>query len=110
LEKGYVEYKHEDGFVELVAVDQGPETAFPDGVQLPFIGSQSDWRLNQMSSSYGPYALSRLCAETGGLYLITEESRGYAFDRSIMRRYTPDYRPIRVQEAEISRNAAKTAL
>lgn len=110
LEKGYVEYTHEDGFVESVAVDQGPETAFPDGVQLPFIGSQSDWRLNQMSSSYGPYALSRLCAETGGLYLVTEESRGYAFDRSIMRRYSPDYRPVRIQEAEISRNAAKMAL
>ncbi|WP_437230270.1 vWA domain-containing protein [Planctomicrobium sp. SH661] len=109
-EKGYVRYTAPDGFVADIPVDQGPESAFPDGVQLPFIGSPADWKLNQMSASYGPYALTRLCAETNGLYLITEDSKGYAFDRSIMRRYAPDYRPVRIQEQEISKNIAKSAL
>lgn len=109
-EKGYVRWVYEDGFVGDVEVDQGPEVAFPDLVQLPFIDSQDDWRLRQMSASYGPYALTRLCSETGGLYLITEESRGYAFDRAIMRAYTPDYRPKPEIAREIDRNPAKAAL
>ncbi|SFH87211.1 vWA domain-containing protein [Planctomicrobium piriforme] len=109
-QKGYVHWVGENGYEEDIPVDQGPESAFPDGLQLPFVGSRPDWKLNQMSSSYGPYALTRLCAETGGLYLITEESRGYAFDRAVMRRYAPDYRPIRVQEQEIAKNAAKASL
>lgn len=109
-QKGYVKYVYEDGYVDYLPVDQGPESAFPDAIQLPFIGSGADWRLNQMSSSYGPYALTRLCAETGGMFLITEDTRGYSFDRSIMRRYAPDYRPKRIQEQEIRKSAAKTAL
>jgi hypothetical protein len=108
-EKGYVHYVGQ-GFEEDIPVDQGPESAFPDGLQLPFIGSRPDWKLYQMSSSYGPYALTRICAETGGLYLITEDSRGYGFDRAIMRRYAPDYRPVRLQEQEIAKNPAKAAL
>ena len=108
--KGYVKWTYDDGFVDYIPVDQGPESAFPDGVQLPFIGAGSDWRLRQMSASYGPYALTRLCAETGGMYLITAESRGYKFDRAVMRQYSPDYRPARVQEMEIAKNPAKSAL
>lgn len=108
--KGYVEYTYEDGYVEYLPVDQGPEGAFPDAVQLPFIGSGRDWKLNQMSASYGPYALTRLCTETGGRYLITEETRGYNFDRAIMRRYSPDLRPARIVQQEIARNQAKAAL
>ncbi|WP_437203052.1 vWA domain-containing protein [Planctomicrobium sp. SH664] len=108
--EGYVRWTYENGDEEDIAVDQGPETAFPDGIQLPFIGSGSDWRLRQMSSSYGPYALTRLCSETGGLYLITGDSQGYKFDRTVMRRYSPDYRPARQQEAEIKSHPAKMAL
>ena len=109
-QKGYYRYVYEDGFERDIPIDQGPETAFPDGVQLPFIGSGSDWKLRLMSASYGPYALTRLCAETGGRYLITEESRGHSFDRAVMRSYAPDYRPLRTQAQEIQRNPAKSAL
>lgn len=109
-QKGFVKYVFEDGFVDYLPVDQGPESAFPDAVQLPFIGSGPDWRLKQMSAGYGPYALTRLCAETGGMFLITAETRGPNFDRAIMRRYAPDYRPVRLQEQEILKNGAKTSL
>ncbi|TWT51636.1 hypothetical protein KOR42_35240 [Thalassoglobus neptunius] len=109
-QKGYVKWTYDDGFVDYLQVDQGPESAFPDGVQLPFIGSQSDWRIKQMSASYGPYALTRLCAETGGMFLITQESRGPKFDAAVMREYSPDYRPVRVQADEVKRNAAKASL
>lgn len=110
-QKGFVKYVDpSDEKVFYLPVDQGPESAFPDAVQLPFIGSGPDWKLKQMSAGYGPYALTRLCAETGGMFLITAETRGPNFDRAIMRRYAPDYRPVRVQQEEIGRNGAKTAL
>ncbi len=100
----------EDGNTYYIPVDQGPEGAVPDALQLPFIGSGDDWKLKQMSASYGPYGLTRLCAETGGMFLITEEARGYSFDRAIMRRYAPDYRPLPVILQEVQRNPAKSAL
>ena len=109
-QKGYVRWVYEDGFEEYLPVDQGPETAFPEGLQLPSWGDGDDWRLNLMSASYGPYGLTRLSAETGGMYLISAESRGETFDKEIMRNYAPDYRPMRLAGDDIRKNAAKTAL
>ena len=108
--QGFVRWVYEDGFEEYLPVDQGPETAFPEGLQLPSWGDGNDWRLNQMSASYGPYGLTRLCAETGGMYLISAEGRGPVFDKEIMRNYAPDYRPLRQAEDDIRKNAAKSAL
>lgn len=109
-EKGFVVWHYDDGFEEPIAVDQGPETAFPHVLPLPYWGG-GDWRLNQMSAAYGPYALTRLCVETGGRYLITEDNAGgYHFDATLMRNYRPDYRPAREIEADINSNPAKAAL
>ncbi|MFV0443376.1 MAG: vWA domain-containing protein [Planctomycetaceae bacterium] len=110
-ERGYVRWKYEDGFEEDIAVDQGPETAFAQVLQLPFIGAPDDWRTRyRMSSGFGPYTLTRLCSETGGMYLITDETRGQHFDPSVMRNYAPDYRPVREIDTEIRKNQAMTAL
>lgn len=111
-EKGYVPFKYpEDGFVVSAPVDQGPESAFPQVLQLPFIGAPEDWQVrNRMSSGFGPYTLTRLCSETGGVYLRTDDTTGGSFDPSVMRSYAPDYRPVRVIDAEIRKNAAMTAL
>lgn len=112
-EKGYVTYTWQEGketFTRDLPVDQGPESVFPERIDLAFWGNNKR-SLDRMSASYGPYALTRLCAETGGLYLITEESRGGpALDRAVMRGYTPDYRPIKVIDAEVRKNPAKMAL
>ncbi len=109
-EKGYVRWVYEDGFEDYLPVDQGPETAYPEGLQLPSWGDGNDWRLNLMSASYGPYGLTRLSAETGGMYLVSAESRGPTFDKEIMRNYSPDYRPMRQAWDDIQKNAAKKAL
>ncbi|HVJ68183.1 MAG TPA: vWA domain-containing protein [Caulifigura sp.] len=106
---GYVRWKYPDGFEEDIEVDQGPESAFPEGLQLPNWGG-GDWRTGRISASYGPYALTRLCAETGGMYLITDDTHQRKYDAAVMREYAPDYRPVRIQETEISKNAAKVAL
>lgn len=108
-EKGYVTWTYEDGFQEELPVDQGPETVAPERLQLPFWGA-SGRGLERMSSGFGPYALTRLCAETNGLYLVAEESKGPKFDHAVMRNYLPDYRPIREYDAELKNNAAKRAL
>ena len=111
-EKGYVTWTYsekEGGGTEEVPVDQGPETVFPDGLRLPFFGVNG-YDLEKMSSGYGPYALTRLCAETGGVYLIAEEGNGKRHDPYVMRNYQPDYRPIRIVDQDIKKNKAKYAL
>lgn len=108
-EKGTHLWTYPDGGSEEIEVDQGPETWFPDSLRLPFVGSNS-YGVDKLTSGYGPYALTRLCAETGGVYLIAEETTGKRYDPFVMRNYQPDYRPIPVQEKELTRNKAKYAL
>lgn len=110
--EGYVDYREEDGYVHHnVVVDQGPESAFPHQIKLAFWGGPAVGRqLLRMSAGYGPYGLTKLCAETGGVFFITEENKGFQFDTAVMREYTPDYRPVLEIETEIRKNPAKTAL
>ena len=111
-EKGYVRYAWqagEDRFEEDLPVDQGPETAMVEGLQLPF-WTTGGLNLDRMSSGFGPYALTRLCTETGGIYFIADETQGPRFDPARMRQYAPDYRPQRDYEQQLSSNRAKAAL
>lgn len=108
LEKGYIPFTWKEGentFTQDLPADQGPETFYPERLQLPFWGGQNE-HLERMSASFGPYALTRLCAETGGLYMVSAEGRGPTFDYAIMRNYSPDYRPIRLIDLDIKQNQA----
>lgn len=107
-EKGYVAWKMSDGEVVYRPVDQGPETVEPEGLQLGFWGGQG-FDLELMSAGFGPYALTRLCKETNGLYFVAEESKD-RFDPAVMRGYQPDYRPIREYMKQLERNIAKASL
>jgi hypothetical protein len=104
--QGQVQWKYEDGFTEMLPVDQGPESAFPHVIQLPFWGSGQV----RLSAGYGPYALTRLCSETRGMYLVTDDTSAVKFDPARMREYKPDYRPVRVLDGEIRANPAMAAL
>ena len=111
-EKGYVRYAWqagEDRFEEDLPVDQGPETAMVEGLQLPF-WTAGGLNLDRMSSGFGPYALTRLCTETGGIYFIANETQGPRFDPTRMRQYAPDYRPQQDYKQQLSSNRAKAAL
>ena len=111
-EKGFVRYAWKDGdnnFEEDLPVDQGPETAMVEGLQLPFWNNNRR-NLDRMSSGFGPYALTRLCTESGGIYFIADQTYGPRFDPAVMRQYTPDYRPQRDYEKQLSSNNAKSAL
>lgn len=77
-----------------IAVDQGPESALLEGVQLPFWfdGPQYEY----LDSGFGPYALSRLAASTQGIYFISRMSNKVPlhYDPAGMREYRPDWMPI----------------
>jgi hypothetical protein len=108
-EKGYVRYKYSDGYEVDVPVDQGPESVRMEVLDLPYWGARGV-DSGRISSGLGPYALTRLCAETGGLYLIAQDSRGKQFDVALMKDYLPDYRPMRFYEKDVSGNSTKMAL
>ena len=111
-EKGYIPTTWEvDGetYQKDMPADMGPETVAAEGLQLPF-WTASARNLDRMSSGYGPYTLSRVCAETGGVFFVAEDSRGRKWDSAIMRKYSPDYRPLRDYQRQLSTNSAKSAL
>jgi hypothetical protein len=109
-EKGYVTWKWPDSSTEDIEVDAGPETIEPEAIAMGFWGGNGP-DLARMSSGYGPYALTRLCKESGGQYLIAQEdTKGQRFDPAIMRNYQPDYRPIKDYMKSLDKNKAKAAL
>ena len=92
---------------QWASVDQGPESYLPERVHLPFTGNFSEEPT--IDSGFGPYALTRLCYETGGIYFNVHPNRNvarqirrrevaayasemeYFFDPAAMSRYRPDY-------------------
>lgn len=108
-QKGYVRWVYEDGFSENLPVDQGPESVAPERLNLAYWGP-SGRGLNQLSAGFGPYALTRLCAETGGMYFVADESGSFRFDPLVMRTYQPDYLTAADYEQQLRDNKAKGAL
>ncbi len=92
---------------QWVPVSMGPESMMPERLKLYFLGAGS--RDDLLDSGYGPFALTRLCYETGGLYFSAHPNRAVGryvtgretnnlaahisafFDPSTMRRYQPEY-------------------
>jgi hypothetical protein len=109
---------------QWAVVDQGPESLYPEFVNVRPKHAPDE----PIDSGFGPFSLSKLCAETGGIYFAVHANRGargrvsdaatapmasglrYFFDPQVMRDYRPDYLP----KAEIARrlaaNKAKRAL
>jgi hypothetical protein len=108
-EKGYVKWKYPDGTVSDEPVDSGPETVEPEALAMSFWGGRGQ-DLSRMSSGYGPYGLTRLCKESGGLFFIAQEEAHVKFSPAVMRTYQPDYRPIRDYQSSLSKNKAKASL
>jgi hypothetical protein len=103
-----VPFTLESGETILGVMQRGPESYLQERVELPFWGVPSG-DLQNIASGFGPYALTRLCAETNGLFFITDPGLGKV-DLSVMRGYAPDYRPIRLLEQDVASNGAKRAL
>jgi hypothetical protein len=125
-EKAYIKFvefdpKYAQG-EEWAEVDQGPETLYPERVK---IGYQDDYMAEPViDSGFGPYALSKLCYETGGIYFAIHPNRrinsrvdrgetaafasqmSYFFAPEVMERYRPDY----LSESEYMSKAKKSPL
>jgi hypothetical protein len=90
-------------------VRQGPESAMLEQIKLPFWygGPQYD----QLESGFGPYALSRLCSASGGIYFVTRfNGRRMGFDPSRMKEYRPDWVRRDEYEAGIARSPLRQAV
>ena len=107
-----------------VEIEQGPESLFKMTLNILSVPIDSE----PMDSGYGPYALSRLCALTGGIYFALHPNRNagepiqrsqiqpmssniqHFFDSRVMKAYTPDYRSASAQKKEAENHQAKRAL
>lgn len=107
-------------------VSQGPESLAPERIKLHFAGEDED--AAPIDSGFGPYALTRLCVETGGIYFTVHPNRNltrrvsrreiepysayikHFFDPTVMRRYRPDYVSTEEYWRQVSRNGARRAL
>ena len=103
-------------------VDQGPETLLPERVQLGYQDNYFEEPV--IDSGFGPYALARMCYETGGIYFSIHPNRqvgkkidagkieafasrlSYFFSPEIMDLYRPDY----LSEAEYMSKVKKSPL
>ncbi|RIK61692.1 MAG: hypothetical protein DCC65_18565 [Planctomycetota bacterium] len=111
---------------QWVPVTLGPESAMPESLKLRFAERGDEEEL--LDSGFGPYGLTRLCYETGGLYFAVHPNRAVGrrvsgeetdnlsahfsafFDADAMRRYQPDYLPLADYARLVQSNAARRAL
>jgi hypothetical protein len=107
-------------------VEQGPESFLPERIKLSFLGSREDEEA--IDSGFGPFALTRLCYETGGIYFAVHPNRNvtravsrneteaftshvrHFFDPEVMRKYRPDYVSINEYQKRASQNKARWSL
>jgi len=122
----FVEFdpKYAAGDEQWAVVDQGPETLLPEVVRVRS-GRDAD---EPIDSGFGPFSLSKLCAQTHGIYFAVHPNRGAAgrvsdlqtapmssrlrrfFDPEVMRNYRPDYVSAAKVNELIGKNKAKQAL
>jgi hypothetical protein len=107
-------------------VEQGPESLLEERLKMSFSGSKEDDE--PIDSGFGPYALTRLCFETGGIYFAVHPNRNvtrevsrretaafsahmsHFFDPEVMRKYRPDYVSVGEYQKRVSQNRARKAL
>ena len=113
-----------DNDVQWAVVEQGPESLYPEVVRVRS-GREAD---EPIDSGFGPFSLSKLCAETGGIYFCVHANRNaagrvadrevadmasglrYFFDSEVMRAYRPDYQSAAKIDQLLAGNRAMKAL
>jgi len=111
---------------QLGRVTQGPESLFAERIKLHFSGSNEE--TTPIDSGFGPFTLTRLCHETGGIYFAVHPNRTsqrsvtldetsvssahlkYFFDPVVMRKYRPDYVSYDEYQQRVASSASRTAL
>ncbi|HBP82680.1 MAG TPA: hypothetical protein DD662_09230 [Planctomycetaceae bacterium] len=125
IEMKYVEFDPTYASVEdWAVVEQGPETLFPEAIQI----SENSLSNEAIDSGFGPFSLSKLCYQTGGVYIAVHANRNlrgrvpdratapmssrirYFFDQELLRDYQPDYVSATKLRQKVASNAAKQSL
>jgi hypothetical protein len=109
--EGFIDYTDpKTGYVHRhLRVDQGPESAMPEQIRLPFWygGPQYD----ELDSGFGPYALARLAGATGGIYFVTRLGpTRMGFDPGALREYKPDWVSRAKYEADVASHPVRKAV
>ena len=107
-------------------VDAGPESLMPEVVKVGFSGNFQDEPA--IDSGFGPYGLTRLAYETGGIFFTVHPNRdvdrevrrgdidAFAsdlrrfFDPAVMARYRPDYLSPQDYEKKLKASPLRTSL
>lgn len=107
-------------------VDQGPESLMPEQVRIGFSGNFQDEPV--IDSGFGPYGLTRLAYETGGIFFTVHPNRNVSrevkrseidpfsadisrfFDPAVMARYRPDYLSPQDYEKRLKASPLRTSL
>ncbi len=107
-------------------VDQGPESLMPERIQLGYADNRFEEPV--IDSGFGPYALSRLCYESGGIYFMIHPNRRigrpvrrgeisefasgleHFFDSTKMQRYRPDYLPLKEYQRRVATSPLRQTL
>lgn len=107
-------------------VDQGPESLMPEQVRVGFSGNFQDEPV--IDSGFGPYGLTRLAFETGGIFFTVHPNRNVNreikrseieafsadisrfFDPTVMARYRPDYLAPQDYEKRLKSSPLRTSL
>jgi hypothetical protein len=93
---------------QFLPVHQGPESMLPERLQLFLTGSGG--RDLMLDSGFGPFGLTRLTYETGGIYFAVRPDRDPPFESKLMRTYQPEYVPAEEYRRLIQENDARAAL
>ena len=107
-------------------VDQGPESLMPERVKIGF--KEDFYEEPVIDSGFGPYALSRLTYETGGIYFTIHPNRKfdgrvkkgeidpfasnleYFFDPEVMVKYRPDYESMAQYQKKVQESPIRQAI
>lgn len=113
-----------DDAEQWAVVEQGPESLYPEVVRV-HSGRFAD---EAIDSGFGPFSLSKLCAQTGGIYFCVHANRNtsgrvsddatapmasrlrYFFPHEMMRHYRPDYLSAAKVDQLLAGNRAMKAL
>jgi hypothetical protein len=107
-------------------VDQGPESLFPEAVNISVLGNSEPAPI--VDSGFGPFALTRLAYETGGIFFTVHPNRNvsrrvsrgelspfasaiqYFVDPNAMSRYRPEYISPKDYELRVRKSPLRAAL
>lgn len=113
---------------QWATVNQGPETLYPERIRLKFAGGrEGEDELEFIDSGFGPFGLTRVCYESGGIYFTVHPNRNrnglrrwetsefaayltHFFDPKVMEKYRPDYVSVGSYQKELQENKARFAL